>query len=158
MPNVTHLVAACNRLYTSGNRTSPRHPVKSNIKPILINIIPIRIITKIILFLVLIGGILFLIVYSVLNKTHIYCLIVFGGIALAEIAHLIRKTREQEITEKITEKNTPEEKSKNKYLLKHNQPKNETLLKSQNKKKKKGKKSKNESLLGLKERIKQSQL
>lgn len=114
-----------------------------------INIIPIRIITKIIFFLLLVGGILFLIVYSVLNKTHIYCLIVFGVLALAETAHFIRKNREQKITEKITEKNIPEEKSKNKFLLKHNKPKNDKLLKLKKKKKIKKNKSKNKSLLGL---------
>ncbi len=47
VPKVTHLVDACRRLYTSGSLTRPRQPMKSNIRPRTIRIVPSMLFIKI---------------------------------------------------------------------------------------------------------------
>jgi len=93
-----------------------------------IHIFQIRILVKIIFYILILASLGGLILFSTIKQTYIFIIGIFGLIFFAELAHLIRKSREIKVIEKITEKNKPEEKIKNEYLLKKNKPKNEVLL------------------------------
>ena len=106
-----------------------------------IQTISIRLITKIVFSLLLVAGVSFIIIFSIIRETYVLFGVIFGLLTLAEIAHFIRKSREKQLAEIATKKNMAEknkknksernkshEISKNEYLLKNNKPKNEKLL------------------------------
>ena len=106
-----------------------------------IQTISIRLITKIVFSLLLVAGVSFIIIFSIIRETYVLFGVIFGLLILAEIAHFIRKSREKQLAEIATKKNMAEknkknksernkshEISKNEYLLKNNKPKNEKLL------------------------------
>ena len=101
-----------------------------------INILPIRLILKL-LFYIIILGVIGLIIFGIYSGKKMLVLIILGVLMVGEVAHYIRKTREQVMVYKKTQKNISKkikESSKNKDLLE--KPKKEAL--------------KNNSLLGLK--------
>ena len=59
-----------------------------------IQTISIRLITKIVFSLLLVAGVSFIIIFSIIRETYVLFGVIFGLLILAEIAHFIRKSRE----------------------------------------------------------------
>ena len=76
-----------------------------------IKVMPIRIIAKLIFYLIIIG-IFYFVFWMIYTEKYVWVIVFIGMIVLGEIAHFIRKSREKEMNETIETKNEMKDEAK----------------------------------------------